>query len=639
MKIKRVRIENFRCLHKVDIGLEDVTSFLGPTGAGKSTVLRALDWFFNGEKSVALSDEDLHSARGSRRISVEVEFDGLTEYDRETLGHYASPGTNSVIVWRTWEDGEDKITGKGLAFPPFEAVRQEASAMDRRRAYTRLREEQPDLGLPPAGSAAAVEDAMRAWELDNRGQLTDTEIEGTHFFGFAGQSKLAEIIDFVFVSADLRAYEEADDSKSSALGRILDHAVDRSEAANEIRSAEEGIAQEREEIHKRVYGEVLDGISTALSREVSLLTFGRSVRVLPLVQVPKPARTTFQVRVQDGAAETSVYRQGHGFQRALIIAALKYLAERRYPEAGTRTLCLAVEEPELFQHPSQARTFAEVLRGLVMSSKDSAQVMYATHSPVFIDHRHYHEVRRLSRDFADGHPTTTVNQVSDLALCEALEPHGVEAESVRRQTGLRCVSTLADGFFADLAVLVEGDTDAAVILGCAERRNINLGAQGIHIVSAGSKSKLMLCHAILHALNVRCYTVFDGDTGMEERKQQGLQTYPEGKERVDALRKIDEAVRKNMLDNTNLLGYLGGTPTGEPVNESTREYTVLHNHLESYLTSHWPAWGERKRELIREGEGFAGKNAATYREAARTARAEPPPLLQALLENVLALAR
>ncbi|MEU6848665.1 AAA family ATPase [Actinacidiphila alni] len=638
MKIKRVRIENFRCLCKVDIGMEDVTSFLGPTGAGKSTVLRALDWFFNGEKSVALSDEDLHSARVSRRISVEVEFGGLTSRDRETLGHYASPGTDSVIVWRTWEEGEDKITGKGLAFPPFEAVRQENSAMDKRRAYAKLRDEQPDLGLPAAGSVAAVEDGMRAWELDNRDRLTETEIEGTHFFGFAGQSKLAELIDFVFVSADLRAYEEADDSKSSALGRILDHAVDRSEAANEIRSAEEGIAQEREEIHKRVYGEVLNGISTALSREVSLLTFGRSVRVLPLVQVPKPVRTVFRVRVQDGAAETSVYRQGHGFQRALIIAALKYLAERRHPEAGARTLCLAVEEPELFQHPAQARTFAEVLRGLVTSSNGLAQVMYATHSPVFIDHRHYQEVRRLSRDFTDGHPTTSVNQVSDLELCEALEPHGVQADSVRRQTGLRCVSTLAEGFFADVAVLVEGDTDAAVILGCAERQNINLGAQGIHIVSAGSKSKLMLCHAILHALNVRCYTVFDGDATMEERKREGLQPHLEGTELADALRKIDDAVRKSMLDNTNLLGYLGGTPTGDPADESTRTYTVFRDDLEGYLGSHWPAWAERKREMIRDGEGFAGKNAATYREAARTAASEPPLFLQSLVQNILALA-
>ncbi|MFJ9631933.1 hypothetical protein ACIRU8_29960 [Streptomyces sp. NPDC101175] len=44
------------------------TSFIGPTGVGKSTVLRALDGFFNGEKGVALSDDDVHSAAEGGRV-------------------------------------------------------------------------------------------------------------------------------------------------------------------------------------------------------------------------------------------------------------------------------------------------------------------------------------------------------------------------------------------------------------------------------------------------------------------------------------------------------------------------------------------------------------------------------------------
>ncbi|MER8044719.1 hypothetical protein [Streptomyces sp. NPDC094032] len=81
MKIKRVRIENF----------DEITSFIGPTGVAKSTVLCALDWFFNGERSVALTTEDVHSAVAAddgERISVEVEFDSLTEFDRTALGRY-----------------------------------------------------------------------------------------------------------------------------------------------------------------------------------------------------------------------------------------------------------------------------------------------------------------------------------------------------------------------------------------------------------------------------------------------------------------------------------------------------------------------------------------------------------------------
>ncbi|WP_245685430.1 AAA family ATPase [Streptomyces yerevanensis] len=103
VKIKRVCIENFCCLHKVDVSFEEIISFIGPTGVGKSTVLRALDWFFNGEKSLALETDDVHSAAEGGRISVEVEFDGLTDHDRDALGRYAPEGAESVSIWRTWQ--------------------------------------------------------------------------------------------------------------------------------------------------------------------------------------------------------------------------------------------------------------------------------------------------------------------------------------------------------------------------------------------------------------------------------------------------------------------------------------------------------------------------------------------------------
>lgn len=520
MKINRVRIENFRSLLKVDIPFDEITCFVGPTGAGKSTVLRALDWFFNGEKSVALDDEDLHSAGQSPRITVEVEFGCLTAEDHAALGSYAPPEADTVIIWRTWEGGDDKISGKGRAYPPFEEVRRHTAAMDKRRAYNALRDQRPDLGLPTAGSAAAVDDAMRTWETQHRDQLTETEIDGTHFFGFAGQSKLAELIDFVFISADLRAYEEADDRKMSAVGRILDHALDRSEAGQQIGMLEENIQRERLEIHEKVYGPALDDIADALSREVSAFTAGRKVRVTPVAQAPKPARTTFRVSVQDGAAETSVYRQGHGFQRALIIGALKLLAEYRRPDGSSRTLCLAIEEPELFQHPTQARTFADVLRELASSPDGRLQVMYATHNPVFIDPRGFHEIRRLSRDFVDGHPATQARWVTESDLCESLDSY-VSERQIRSRAGISCTDTLAEAVFAEVALLTEGDTDGGVIVGCAQRQKINLGTCRVCVVHAGGKGNIILCHAILTALGVPCYVVFDGDEGSGNRSVQG----------------------------------------------------------------------------------------------------------------------
>ncbi|UKL06969.1 MULTISPECIES: ATP-dependent nuclease [unclassified Streptomyces] len=642
MKIKRVRIENFRCLNKVDIAFDEITCFVGPTGAGKSTVLRGLDWFFNGEKETGLSIEDVHSAvEEGGRITVEVEFDGLTESDRTALGRYAPEGAETVSVWRTWEDGDDKITGKAFAYGPFERVRLHTNATELRNAYRELRESDPSLELSPASSKAAAEAAMTAWESVHRDRLTETEVEATHFFGFAGQSKLAELIDFVFVSADLRAYEEADDSKATALGRILEHSVDRTAVNKRLADIDESAHQARQEAQATEYSEPLGRLSAALSQGLAEFTTGRDIVVTPTVQPQRAARTGFQITVRDGAAQTSVHRQGHGFQRALIIAALKYLALQRRPEGGTRTLCLAIEEPELYQHPPQARTFAEVLRALVEESPAGlTQVMYATHNPVFIEPRSYHEIRRLSCDGAEAHPVTRVWQVSEPELIQVLPAELVSEGAVRRKVGILCAENLAEGFFARAVVLVEGVTDRAVILGCSERQRRNWGAKGISVINAGGKANIALCHAILNAMGVPCYAVFDGDAGKRERSLRKIQPGVVGEERTKKERAIDEEYKRDAGENANLLGYLGAPSRAPwPTTESTAGHAVFEDHMETFLAESWPAWGSRVAELIDSGEGFPAKNAATYREAARTAVREPPFILQALLENAAALVK
>jgi len=89
MKLKRARIQNFRCLEDVEISFENVTTFIGPNGVGKSSVLRALDWFFNGDRAVLLTDEDVYDKATERRIRVEAEFGELSPDDRAALGKYA----------------------------------------------------------------------------------------------------------------------------------------------------------------------------------------------------------------------------------------------------------------------------------------------------------------------------------------------------------------------------------------------------------------------------------------------------------------------------------------------------------------------------------------------------------------------
>ena len=60
MKIKKIKIKNSRSYKdEVEIELGDLTAFVGKNDIGKSTVLVALDIFFNDSKGVIKLDKDV----------------------------------------------------------------------------------------------------------------------------------------------------------------------------------------------------------------------------------------------------------------------------------------------------------------------------------------------------------------------------------------------------------------------------------------------------------------------------------------------------------------------------------------------------------------------------------------------------
>ena len=235
MKIQSVRIKNFRTLKDVTIPFDSVTTFIGPNGSGKSTVLRALDWFFNG-KPGSLTEQDCSFGATSENIEVQVRFSDLTEKDREALGKYAPDVASTFTAWkRRSTDGTEVLSANAKGLPEFNEIKAAGTASAKKTLYAELRSSRPELNLSAANSGTAVDQAMTAWESSNTDQLVDSpEALQTNFFGFNSNGKMSGLFDFVLVTADLRASEEAIDGKASIIGRILERSVDRSAADEEI---------------------------------------------------------------------------------------------------------------------------------------------------------------------------------------------------------------------------------------------------------------------------------------------------------------------------------------------------------------------------------------------------------------------
>lgn len=624
MRIQSVRIQNFRPLKDVTIRLDDVTTLIGPNGTGKSAVLRALDWFFNGSKNGDLCDKDCSHGATGQDIEVQVTFGDLTDADREALGKYAPEGATSFTAWKKrTPTGEEYLSANAKGLPAFVPIKAATNATDKKAAYNALRGAQPELGLPPAGTGPLVDAAMTEWETSNTDKLVDVPEIQTNFFGFNSNGKMSGLFDFVLVTADLRAGEESQDAKTSIIGRILERTVDRTAADAEIAAIVEQSRLSQQQVYVEKFKTQLDEMATNLNAVVESYSPGRKIKVVPSDVELKAPRTTFNVSVKDGETETLVERQGHGFQRTLLISALQLLAQTGSAESEG-VICLAIEEPELFQHPIQAQTFAKVLRSLAENPDQNIQIAYATHSPYFVDGSKFSEIRRLTR--SEGETTdiavhaSTIDEVkSKLAGC-------VGPDVVDRQLSGTMSARLPVALFANRVLLVEGPTEVSVVSGIADRTEIGLLEKlGVAAVDVGGKTSMPLAHAILDSLGIPTHSMFDADGGFENRARAN------GKDDEQ----VDEERKSHAAANQKVMGYFGLEPVDFPAETENSSVTILDDHLESVIERDWPEWAVACAVLENELAINIRKNSAAYRTATLQSEGEPSAILCRVIERAI----
>lgn len=624
MKIQSVGIKNFRSLKDVTIGFDTVTTLIGPNGAGKSTVLRALDWFFNGGKGCELGDKDCSFGAVDEDIEVRVTFSNLTEKDREALGKYAPDEATTFTAWKVRNvAGTEVLSANSKSYPPFAEIRGKSAAGEKKTAYNQLRSDDSSLGLPAWTNQDAALEAMTAWEANN----TETLVEApddlqTNFFGFNSNGKMSGLFDFVLVTGDLRASEEAQDAKASIIGRILERSIDRAAADAEIKKIVDESRVAQQKVCDEKFSAQLCAIKTQLNQVVSSYSPGRSIHVAPAEIELKASRTTFDVSVLDGATETTVEGQGHGFQRTLLISALQVLAEST-AAATEGVFCLAIEEPELFQHPTQAHAFARVLRSLADDPDKRIQIAYATHSPFFIEARHFDQIRRLTRS-DDEQPVVTVHSSTVDIVKSRLE--GVVApKGVERQLDALTVGQLSTALFASRALVVEGTTESAVFYGVGDRDTpARLEAAGVAVVPANGKNSVPLAHAVLTTLGIPTYAVFDADSGFEERAQ------AIGKTQDD----ISKERASHIAANKKLMKYFKLAEAEFPAQTVGDAVAIFGDHLEAYLKSQWPEWAASCAAVEAAAGVSLKKNQLAYRTATAGAEGDVPEMLAQVLEKV-----
>jgi putative ATP-dependent endonuclease of OLD family len=278
MKIKKIRIENFRSFVDQEIPLSRYTCLVGPNGAGKSTVLCALNVFFREQDNSAtntnkLCDEDFFARDTSKPIRVTVTFDNLSDLAKQELADYVRQD-ELVVTAEAQYDGATGVAevrhfgqrpGMEEFRPFFDAQKANAKADELNTIYGELQKRFPD--LPAARSKDAKVEALINYESQHPDKCTLLP-SGDNFYGINSTGKLAPFVQWVYVPAVKDAGQEGQEAKNTAFGRLIARTVrNRTHFDEEIKALrEETLAKYQELLDKN--RDCLNRISESLQNRL-----------------------------------------------------------------------------------------------------------------------------------------------------------------------------------------------------------------------------------------------------------------------------------------------------------------------------------------------------------------------------------
>lgn len=527
MKLYSLQIDGFKRIQSTKIHFGDATFLIGPNNAGKSTVLKAIEWLLSAKKAIPSSeyfsivDEETGETKPAiDTITLEAEFRNLPVEAKEWRGFkgriFSYPTDDawdsglSVTYKKTYTLGKDvviefKSKERDLK-PEFSGYTTAQDLIDKGASAAEVQDLFPDLAAKIGTGKAAQE------KLDQLNAIWDTMDSETWFQNPGGIPGvvLKMLPRFLLIPADT-SVGEIEGASSGVLGKTLN------ELFEDVRSASENYAQAQE---------YLDKLAQELDPEDSDSEFGKMINelnsvlasVFPDSQLhataslndPKTAlKPTFNVEMSSNV-RTPVSHQGSGMIRAAAFGMLrfrqKWLSKRE--DDHVRPLIVCFEEPEIYLHPSAANQMRDTIYEL---SGHESQIIATTHSPYIIDlARKPKQILNTLRCDTNGVVASPFNVTA--AYLELEDDAKAHVKML-----LRVDDHVARIFFTKHIVIIEGDTEEVVIKETLKRlpkdRYLKI-VSDFEIVKARGKAAIIGLVKYLVAMGIAPIVVHDRDGGV-----------------------------------------------------------------------------------------------------------------------------
>lgn len=393
MKIHKVTIENFRGYKEsTTINFSDLTAFVGRNDIGKSTVLEALDLFFNDGKGVIKYDEgDINISRRSKEYSVSVVFSDVPEtvivdstYETSLSDEYLLNTDRELEIVK-------KFNGKKCTrvfIRAYHPTNENCSnlLLLKKNELTKLIQQN---GIPCDN--LNINSIMRnsIWTFyKNELQLSNVDIDVTE-----GEdtkkiwAKISSILPTYFLFQSDRQNSDKDAEIQDPLKTAVAQFFKDTELQQTLNRVAEQVEQKLKEVSERTLSKL---------REMDPDVADSLKPVIPSVENLKWAK------VFDGVSlaadeDIPINKRGSGVKRLILLNFFRAEAERKMTEEGDDTgIIYAIEEPETSQHFANQKILADAL--IELSKARDTQVIFTTHSGVIVKRLNYDNLRLIKVD-------------------------------------------------------------------------------------------------------------------------------------------------------------------------------------------------------------------------------------------------
>lgn len=431
MKLHSITLRGFRGYkERTTIEFDNLTALIGKNDAGKTTILEALDIFFNDKKGVVKfdkSDINVDLLKENPKIEVEISCE-FTDYPQElVLDSSTKTDLKSEYLLNSKKHLEiiKKFLPSGISrtyIRAFHPCGENCSNLISTK-NTELKKivAQHNIECDNKASNPVLRKAIWSY-FNSRNELIlqETEIEIDKEDGKAIWGNLQNYLPIYTLFQADRKNSDNDDEVQDPLKT----------AVREILAAPE--MQQQLEVIAAQVSKTLHDVSDRTLEKLRELDPNVASTLNP--DIPDSNR----LKWADVFKNVSIYgdngiainKRGSGIKRLVLLSFFRAEAERRSQTSPSASIIYGFEEPETSQHPNnQIKLIKSFLQ---LSEKSNTQIIISTHSPRIVKNLNFENLRLIKKtdstvDVVSVDPNLlpypSLNEVNYIAFDEATEEY------------------------------------------------------------------------------------------------------------------------------------------------------------------------------------------------------------------------